>query len=393
MAKMMASFGDGYTKTQVISENNSIKYKLSFAAGSEFSTPAKGYFTFQDELLGDQQDGVGLNVREFNPALNTISPKKTFLLTASDTGAGNNSFLEYMDTFTTSNTNLIIITSGGRLYSSPSIDSKFSSYFSTMWPGQWLTSNYPCYYAGLYSPATKRMIAENVTYSDGVLRDEDIRPALEYVYDKPDDIGATGFVYRAIEDFTEYSSANSTIKRWPTTDTAGAPIANYGIKVGDTLFWSFDFFADAGMNTTGQSTRVQIRWLNASGGVVSASDLVESNPANADKWIHHERHVTVPAGTVNFTVLAAKNPNTTSTGVGGVRDMVFVKTSRKLEPFTSPAAIGVNGIRMNNAVSGSDPELLILPAVEVDSSGKPLPGEDVSGNIYSSDWREFEKNI
>ncbi|QQG32094.1 long tail fiber proximal hinge connector [Citrobacter phage CkP1] len=392
MEKMMASFGEGYTKTQVISENNSIKYKLSFAAGSEFSTPSSGYFTFQDELLGEQQDGAGINIREFNPATNTISSKKTFLLSATDGGGANTTFLEYLDSFTADNKNLLIFTTGSNLRSSDSIDAKFASYFSKLWPGKWLTSNYPCCYVGLYSPAERKMISENVNYSDGVLRDEDIRPALEYVYDKSNDIGATGYIHRAIDDYGEYVNSNATIKRYPVADASGVTLTSIGIKPGDILFWSFDFFHGTDLIPSGRNIRVSLRWLNASSGVVSTVN-VDSSPSNAGNWIHHERNVVVPEGAVRVTILVSKTSGTDPVGEGGVRDMILTEVSRRLESFSTAASISVNGIRMNNAISGSDPTLLKLPALEVDASGKPLPGEDVSGNIYSSNWSEFEKNI
>ncbi|UFK27106.1 hypothetical protein LG358_00085 [Escherichia phage UoN_LG358_1] len=391
----MASFGNGYTKTQVISENNSIKYKISFAAGSVFSTPSSAYFTFQDTPIGDQQDGAGINVRIFNPALNTVSTKKTFLLTANDADPGNTAFIDYLASFTQDNTNLLIFTTSGDIKTSTLIENKFKSIYSTMWPNKWITSRYSCTYCGLFSIKNNKMIAENVTYSDGVLRDEDIRPALEFVYDKANDIGATGFSYRALEDFNEYTSSSATIKRYPIDSVSGVDISTIGITPGDILFWSFEFLHGDNMppevpGTNDNKIRIEIRWLNSAGNWIKSVN-VDSNHANAGKWIKHEQTVEVPADAARIVVLASKTTPSDTVGTGGVRNMILTETSRAVEPMTSPAAISVNGIRLNSIVSGTYPTLLILPANEFDSSGKPLPGEDISGIIYSSDWREFEK--
>lgn len=391
MEKMMASFGEGYTKTQVISENNSIKYKFSFAPGSELSTPSSGYFTFQDERIGDQQDGVGINVREFNPAMNTISPKKTFNFLQEDSGAPNKAFLEYLATFPPTSKNLLVFTTFGDFNQSPSIEAKFKSFWSTMWPSKWHTDNYFIIYAGLYSIEANRMIAENVTYTDRVIRQEDLRPAIEYVYDKANDIGATGFSYRALEDFNEYVSSEDTIKRYPISDTLGVPIASVGIKVADKMLWSFEFLQSVEMNPGGRNIRVSLRWLSNSGSLIK-SENIDFNPANAGNWIKSEKNIEVPVGAERYTIVVSKTTGSNTDGSGGVRSMVLTKVSRALESSAS-TSISVNGIRMNSAVSGDDPTLLKMSVPEVDSNGKPLPGEDLSGHVYSADWREFEKDI
>ncbi|AKU43923.1 long tail fiber protein proximal connector [Citrobacter phage Merlin] len=391
MEKMMASFGEGYTKTQVISENNSIKYKFSFAPGSELSTPSLGYFTFQDERIGDQQDGVGINVREFNPAMNTISPKKTFNFLQEDSGAPNKAFLEYLATFPSTSKNLLVFTTFGDFNQSPSIEAKFKSFWSTLWPSKWHTDNYFAIYAGLYSIEANRMIAENVTYSDGVSRQEDLRPAIEYVYDKANDIGATGFSYRALEDFNEYVSSNDTIKRYPISDVLGVPIASVGIKVSDKMLWSFEFLQSTEMVPGGRNIRVSLRWLSNTGSLIK-SENIDSNPANAGSWIKSEKNIEVPVGAERYTIVVSKTNGTNIEGEGGVRSMILTKVSRSLESSTS-TSISVNGIRMNSAVSGDDPTLLKMAVPEVDSNGNPLPGEDLSGHVYSADWREFEKDI
>ena len=74
----MASFGQGFVQTQVLSENNSVKYKLAFAAGVAQSTPSNAYYTFQDVPVGTQDDGPGINLREFNPITNQMLNFKTF---------------------------------------------------------------------------------------------------------------------------------------------------------------------------------------------------------------------------------------------------------------------------------------------------------------------------
>lgn len=377
----MARFGQGFVQTQVLSENNSVKYKLAFSAGVKYSTPANAYFTFQDKPIGIQQDGVGINVREFNPANNNlIGTIKTFQLTPSDNDPGTKAFIQFMTALPDSS-NLLIFTTGDRLYSSTSIDAEFTKMNSTIWPSKDLTSKYHCFYSGLYSIKDKAIIAENTSYSDGNNESRDFRPGLEFVYDKANDIGATGFSRRSIEDYTTYPINATTLnKRYPNQLISVSPIAQYGLKPKDKVHFAFDMNGHASLGTTGQNLRANLRWFNGSSYISGTS--VETSPSDPDQWINYSRYTTVPDNADGFTIIVSRYPDVAnSQGSGEVRAMLLAKVSRSVEGLMDPAAIGVNGIRMNTMVSIDVDEntLLVLPDTE----------DDKAGIVYGADFREF----
>lgn len=377
----MARFGHGYVQTQVLSENNSVKFKLAFAAGTDFSVPSNSYYTFQDAPIGNNADGVGINVREFDLNSNRLLSFKTFTLTSDDGSSGNQAFIDYMNSLTKSDDVVVIMTSFGRLYTSPDVDAKFKAHGSVMWPGTWLAKNYRTAYCALFSLKHQKFIAENASYCSEANETRDVRPALEFIYDKPDDIGATGLAKRIIEDMNTYIiDRENSSKRYPKQNEQISPIANYGISPGDILQFSFGLKGDSSLNDTGQNIRVNLRWFNGNNYISGVA--VESQPNEAGSWASQQRYVTVPANTTGFTIVASRSPEVAdSEGTGAIRRMFLCQVTRAVEPLMDPASFGINGIRMNNMISTGVDEntLLVLPDTE----------EDKSGDIFSSDFREF----
>lgn len=377
----MARFGQGYVQTNVISENNSVKYKLEFGSGVEFSTPSDLLFTFQDEPIGVQPDGVGINIREYNPANHTTSQVKTFLLTAKDTDPGNLAFLEYITTIPANNT-LLLFTTKGRIYVADNVAAQLAKMGSVSFPSKWQSSTFYCYFTGAYSIQNKSFVAENVSYSSGTPEPKDIRPTLEFVYDKLNDIGATGFPKRPVEDPIEYVIDSTNInKRYPAQNEQVSLLKNYGLSPNDKVFFSVHLNGAQSLVTAGQNLRANLRWFNGTSYLSGIS--VETNPATPGVWAPFERYTTVPADATGFTIIVSRTPDIVgSIGTGAVRAMMLARVSRAVEPLMDPASIGVNGIRMNNAIStGVDPDtLLVLPDTE----------DDKSGNIFSADFREFQ---
>lgn len=378
MEKRMISFGDGYSKVQIISENNSITHRLSFTSGSSYSTPSSMYFRYQDEVVGNQTDTQGMNVREWNPVTNTLVDTKRFVLTRDGTG-GNAAFIAYISGISASN-NIFVLTSGDRLYSTAEIDALFTSKSSLIWPGTWLCNNYPCSYSGIYIPSFNKFIAENSISSDGVLRQEDIRPALDFVYDSKEDIGATGFIKASVYDLDEYSTESSdnsliTITRYPDKNSTRSLLSNYSLRAGDTVSWSFDLFADSGM-PNGQVTRASILWYNGSS-YLSGTTI---NLTEADKgfWIPYQRELVIPDNCTEFTIAVYRTAGSgTTTFKSAVRNMILNQISRKIKLVAVPV-ISVNGIRMNTATEQlSGPKDLLKLY------------EDPTGEVESYEFREY----
>lgn len=377
----MARFGHGYVQTQVLSENNSVKFKLAFAAGTEFSVPSNSYYTFQDAPIGNNADGVGINIREFDLNSNKLLSFKTFALSSTEGSAGNQAFIDYMNSLTKADNVVVIMTSSGRLYSTPNIDQQFKSHGSVMWPGTWLTTNYRTAYCGLFSLKHQKFIAENASYCTSKNETRDVRPALEFIYDKPNDIGATGLARRAVEDMDTYIiDKDNPTKRYPKQSEQVSLISDYGISPGDIMQFSFGIKGDSSLNTTGQNLRVNLRWFNGSSYISGVA--IESQPNESGSWASQQRYVTVPSNATGFTIVVSRSPEVAnSEGTGAVRRMFLCQVTRAVEPLMDPASFGVNGIRMNNMISTDVDEntLLVLPDTE----------EDKSGDIFSADFREF----
>lgn len=380
MEHKMVSFGEDYTKTQVISENNSIKYKLSIASGLKSSTPANPYFMLQDNPLGDQRDGPGVIIREFNPATNTIvGVIKNFELMPDPDSPSNQAFIYFLSSYTRASSNLLIITTGDRLYSSDNVADAMSKCGSILWPPTWLANKYPTSYVGIYSPSETKMISENVTYSDGN-NYGDNRAALEFVYDSAADIGATGYIKRPVEDLETYIANTSIIKRYPN-DNLTNKIADYGIIPGSDLQLSFRMYADEQMKLDNQTTRLSLRWFNKTGGYIGGT-TVETQPQNYGVWLQEEKQVVCPMEADAFTIVCDKTDSAVGKdGFGGIEYMMLTEISRKTKIVAKPAQISVNGIRLNTIKSIGVGKLLILPDTV----------DDPSGDVYAEDFREFEK--
>lgn len=382
MSEIMAGFGEKFVQTQIMSENNAVKYKLSVAAGLSSSVPSNGYILLQDKALGDQSKFVGITVSELDVSNNTIVSRKTFELKNNDVTGANKSFIDFMNILNSKPNTLVIFTTDGRLYSSSILDDWFKANASVAWPGQWLCSKYPCSYVAFYSTSRKKIIQENATYSDGVTRPEDIRAQLEIVYDKFNDIGVTGFAKRIIEEIDEVSSDNGfEFKRYPSGAPIIAPIKDYDFKIGAKLKATFELFSSKELIDAGQTTRLSFRWFTGSTLISSVSDEIPAG--QSERWIKFERYLDVPNNADGFTVIAARYPRQDNVGKGSIRNMIMVEVSRTEESMSGPAEIGVNGIRMNKAIDGKNTQLLVLK----DSK------DDPSGEVRSIEFREYAKII
>lgn len=378
MSNIMAVFGQDYVQTQIISENNAVKYKLSVAAGLKTSSPSGSYFLFKDNQIGQRPTINGIVIREWNTLTSTLVSYKEFTLATTE-ASGNSAFIQYMNSLTAKANVIVAISTEDRLYSSPLVDTWFSSVFSAVWPGSNRCSRRYCSYVAYYSVAQKKIIQEAVTYSDGRPLTYDNRAQLDIVYDKYDDIGATGYAKRSIEDYQEYTT-NSIYeyKRWPLGGALLAPVADFGIRPGSKMFLTASMFADSTLIADGSGTRIALRWYRGS---TYLSVVVLDVPPNlGDQWIKFNRYIDVPADVDSFSIIASRYPRKdTSTGVSSVKNLILTEIARDEESISRPAEFGVNGIRMNKAIEGKNTELLILANTL----------DDPSGNVRSTEFREI----
>ncbi|AJD82058.1 tail connector protein [Yersinia phage vB_YenM_TG1] len=372
MAQLMAGFGQGFVQTQVLSENNSVKYKLSVAGSNATSLPNPAYILLNDKPISSIQHQNGLNVWELDTTIGAIVYRKIYTFGINDSASANIAFIEYMNSITADT--VIIITTSGNVNSSPSVDNWFKNAGSTNWFNNEILRNYKGSYAGIYRPRFKKVVSENRCYTDGSIFDS--RAYLEIVYDTINDIGATGFPYRVCFDTNEYKTDSEIdIKRYPN-GLFVTPYSDYLMSPGQKYMISFELFASASLISSGKTTQMNIRWFNDNAFVSGSS--YEVNSTFGDQWVKFERIIDVPANTNGFTIVASRtNSVLISDGTSGVRNVIMAQVSRGDVPITS-AAFGVNGIRMNKGIDGTTDKLLILPDVE----------DDPTGDIYSAEFIE-----
>ncbi|ASD52112.1 long tail fiber protein proximal connector [Pseudomonas phage PspYZU05] len=365
----MATFGETYVETQIMSENNSVAFKFEVAAGVPTSSPPNYFVKFQNNLFGDQTRFTGVALIEINAALNTIVSRKNFLLTESE-GSANNAFILALNSLTN---NLYILVTDGAVKTSQAVTDKMRALGSVLWPEVW-SNKLDFGYVGYLSGTDKKIASENITLNDKRPRG-DIRPRVEVVYDKADDVGAQGYADRAVEDEDEVITTTlAEFKRYPTNGPS-VPLSTYGIKPGSSMLLSADLFADTAIYTSGQTVRLNLRWFN--GTTYLSGVIMEAVQADKDKWKKHYRYLDVPSNATHYTIIASRVG--AGTGKAGVRNLVFTEVSRSIEAMSQNAAIGVNGIRMNAAVEGYTPLLLILPDTK----------SDMSGEIRANEFREY----
>lgn len=370
---VMAGFGQGFVQTQVISENNAVKYKLDMAGSNKNST-VPAFLTLNDKALGSQTFNTGLNTRLIDQNNNLVESKFFDIKNASGAATA---FISYVNGI--AENQLLLIVSSGEIASTSEIDDWFKTSGSLAWPGTNRLAKFPSSsFAAIYLTTEKCFAKESVKMNDGVLK-EDSRAYVMAVFDKMNDIGATGFPGVLVSDGTTYSTSTSyDLKRYPSDDLS-TPITNIGVGKKLMLFVA-DIFADSQLIADGGTCRITLRWLKNQTVLSSTSFEVAFNQANA--WIRKNSRVYVPDDADGYTIVANRYPqNTTSTGTASVRNVVLTRISRPFENVTRASEFGINGIRMNDMYEDSSDYILELVDTNVDSSGA----------VYGKEFREFSR--
>lgn len=358
---LMADIGKELITVRMVSESNSNTYKLNVGVPNEGNSKLP-YLKLNDVDLQSQVSVVqsgGINIRGFNVP-DTIAEVKNFTLTTSG-GSINTGFIQYMDSVTHK---LVVLYSGKGLKSSPDVDAWFASKGSVNWPGSVLCDRFNYTYIALYSPSRKKILAE-------VYNGED-KPTntgfctLEKVFDTFDDLGSTGFPYKAVYDPAEHVvTTEYEFKRYPEGAGLVAKMNDYGISPGAKMMLSGELFQSKELVAAGQTARVNLRWYKGTALKDSMSVDVPSN--EVDKWYKiKDAYSIAPLDADGFTIVAARYPrNDATVAKSGIRNVVFSEVARE-DSISSPASIGVNGIKVNNIIEGTTGNLLMqLPDTEM----------------------------
>lgn len=347
----MAGFGQTQIEVRTLSESNSVTYRLVACSATSKSSPLASYVYMNDVPYGNQAHSTGINVRVFNDN-NEIVSIRSFATTPNESTM-NAGFVDFMSTLNPFP--LVLITTFGNTRCSPNIDAWFKSVSSVNWPGSYLFSNYNYAYVGIYSSIHKKILAE-VHYGDDVVGSDKGRAKLEVVYDKPSDIGMTGFSGKVVYDPTEYTSTNAyEFKRYPD-DRLISPMAEYGISPGKKFNIYAELFASKALIDNNMTTRLNIRWY--SGTSLVRSNSVDVPKTEFDKWYKANIQIDVPTNADGFTIVAARFPrNDAVSAKGGIKNAMLTQIAG--DKTARMAAIGVNGIMSNNIVDGTTPANLL----------------------------------
>ena len=373
MSNLMAGFGPDFVETQILSETNSVTYRITAKATHPNAVPNQYEFTLNQKAVGTPPS-VGINVWRINNSV--VDPIKTFTLSNDNSATANKAFVEYMDA---QPSGLYLIMTNGEYKTSQIVDDWFAKNRSVMWQGADFAQRFPnSAYVALYGASKSRILIESFYANDGVLK-EDSRASIDLVYDNVGDVGRTGVPFRSVEDTEEYNSTNgSEYKVYPVTNPVISKLADYGMAPGLAMMITGDFYASKALLDAGSTTRVTVRWFT---GTAQTSSSVIEVPANKpDEWLRFEQFYTIPSGCDGFNVAVSRYPKPATDSLSAIRNFVMVQVSAAEADQNFAAQFGVNGIRMNNMIDGGTPYIFELPNTKV------YPGGDYS----ASEFREVD---
>lgn len=358
---LMADIGKELITVRMVSESNAVTYKLNVGIPSAGNAKLP-YLKLNDTDLQPQASltpSAGLNIRGF-AVPTAIAESKYFTLTTSE-GSVNDGFIEYMDS---SQHKLMILYSGKGLKSSPRVDAWFASKGSVNWPGSVRFARFNYTYIALYSPSRKKILAEVYHGEDNPTNTGFC--TMEKVFDTFDDLGSTGFPYKSVYDPAEHVvTTEYEFKRYPEGVGLVAKMNDFGISPGAKMMLSGELFQSKELVAAGQTARVNLRWYK---GTTLKDSLSVDVPSNeVDKWYKiKDTYSIAPLDADGFTIVAARYPrNDATVAKSGIRNVVFSEVARE-DSISSPASIGVNGIKVNNIIEGTTGNLLMqLPDTEM----------------------------
>lgn len=364
MSNLMAEFRQTVVEVPLLSESNAVTYKMNLEAGRQSVASSIPLIKVNGTALSGQVMAQGLNVHILSGPT-TISETKTFNFTTTDSTV-NTAFTTYMNALT--GDKVAIITSAGKLNTSPSVDAWFSNAKSTNWLNQAVINRFSVVYCALYSVAKKKIIQECVHIDTNSNSSESAN--LELVYDTLADIGATGYSWKPIFDSTEYKATTGyEFKRYPADSLITANISDYGITAGSTVLLTGELFADQSLLNSNMTCQLSFRLYNGSTLLSTQTSSILAKDVN--KWTKFEIFANLPSNASAFIITVSRYPNTANAiGTAGVRNVSLAEVSR---PNTSTpfAGFGVNGVRANSIVDGSiDPLLLNLNNTKISSENK-----------------------
>lgn len=394
--QFMAIFGPESVVTSVISETNSVKYKLCVRGSNAASAITDVEVTINDVDLIDRatQRGRGLNLAVIDVATGTLVEWKYYDIYASNNSVAVAAFRDYIAALPI--TRIVAIFSYDAMRSTDILDDYMTNTLGSLaWPGSKfinstiITNVYvptQSSYCAIYNSKLRKIVCENFVGNSPSSFQEDTRSFVEIVYDELDDVGGTGIPQRIIDDPTERTGDGSVyaVYTWPNTQTVGS---GGDLNVGDILSLSGDLYQNQALTTAGGYAVLSVIARNSSN-VIIGEKRIDSRTGTVGQFSSQSDYFTIPSTSATIGCTFYHFPSTVKTGVSKVKNVVLTKVS-KIPSDAGASAIGVNGIRVNTikerTSSGANNPIAALLSMPVAESGVASSKISNSGNFAEMD--------
>jgi len=398
--EFMALFGSESVVTSVLSETDSVKYKLIVRGSNADSRINDIEVTLNDMDIIDRttQRGRGINLAVINSDTMALVEWKYFdTYTASDSNI--TAFIDYVNNLPINR--IVAIYSYDGMKSSATLDAFIRNKMGSLaWPGVGFLNRDSAAkltparssYSAIYSSKMRKIVSENFVGNSFNTLNEDTRSFSEIVFDTMEDVGANGIPQRIIDDVAERIGDGSTyeVYTWPNIQTVGSDV-----YVGDILRVTADLFQDQDLTDAGGYAAISVTAYDDTNKIIDER-RIDSRGA-VGRYISKEDHFVIPAGSTSIKTVFYHFPSSVRTGIAKAKNVVLTKASR-IAKTVGTAAIGVNGIRLATATEkredGSDnpiDRLLSLPvATKGNESNKVMIGNFGEMETFISDSNTYE---
>ncbi|WJZ28148.1 long tail fiber protein proximal connector [Serratia phage 92A1] len=375
----MAFFDDTSVTTQAISENNSVKYKLTVCGANHNSSPLIPFVNLNDKKLSINNFTRGLNCIVMDSTLKVVSEKSFDLF--DNTASASTSFIEFINSLAPGL--VVSVVSYDAIRSTVALDDFMKSIGSNSWPGtELLMKFYRSSAAFIYLTTEKAIAIEDYALTGaGGLGDQ--RVTIEAVFDSITDIGATGLTGFYVSDPETYKSDQYLFKKYRHDK-----LVDCGLSKGDILLCAFDIYTPQNVwdQASGQGRcRVSLNFTKGEQFI----DGIPTMNTKPNTWERFEIYVTLPTNRDydSLLVQAYRFPQNVSSGEVQVKNMSVSKVTRA-EKTIGNAAIGVYGIRMTSATEIAPPNPGTRRARLLNLPVKDNPGKVHS--VSSENFKEFQ---
>lgn len=330
--------------TETGAVNNRLEMKGGCYAFTNYRLPE---LKMNDANFGSQQWSRGMNVRIIDASgdIPKISDSRAYDLYG-DPAVNGKAMSDFLDNLAPGL--IAVLMTHDAIRSTLELDEWMNSKGANMWAGRGIyASYYRSAYVAVYLGAEKRFCMDaGIIPGNETSPNEDLRPTLETVIDKTEDIGSTGFNH-LVYDGDEYSAGVGTfqVKYYPENKVV---LSDVGLKAGDSIRIEWEQSTSKDGMDAGMKGMMSCGWFDASGVWVQGERVYQTK---ADVWERMERRFIIPSNTriAQFQAIFYRGDtdgNKGKAGVMSVRNCVVSQTTKEASSGKN-AQMGLYGFRTN----------------------------------------------